>query len=69
MTQDEINAIAARVILIEGDALHQMAGDLPSDFASAVEAILQTSGRVIVSGVGKSCFDFLAHSFSRSLAF
>ena len=54
MTQDEINAIAARVILIEGDALHQMAGDLPSDFASAVEAILQTSGRVIVSGVGKS---------------
>ena len=54
MTQDDINAIAARVILIEADALHQMAGDLPADFAGAVEAILQTKGRVIVSGVGKS---------------
>ena len=54
MTQDDINAIAARVISIEADALHQMAGDLPSDFAVAVEAILQTKGRVIVSGVGKS---------------
>jgi len=54
MTQDDIKAIAARVISIEADALHQMAGDLPSDFAGAVEAILQTKGRVIVSGVGKS---------------
>ena len=54
MTQDDINAIAARVISIEADALHQMAGDLPADFAGAVEAILQTKGRVIVSGVGKS---------------
>lgn len=54
MIQDDINAIAARVISIEADALHQMAGDLPGDFAGAVEAILQTKGRVIVSGVGKS---------------
>ena len=54
MTQDDINAIAARVISIEADAMHQMARDLPSDFAHAVEAILQTKGRVIVSGVGKS---------------
>ena len=54
MTQDDINAIAARVISIEADAMHQMARDLPSDFADAVEAILQTKGRVIVSGVGKS---------------
>ena len=54
MTQDDINAIAARVISIEADALHQMAGDLPSDFVGAVEAVLQTKGRVIVSGVGKS---------------
>jgi arabinose-5-phosphate isomerase len=54
MTQDDINAIAARVISIEADALQQMAGDLPADFAGAVDAILQTTGRVIVSGVGKS---------------
>ena len=54
MTQDDISAIAARVISIEADALHQMADDLPADFAGAVEAILQAKGRVIVSGVGKS---------------
>lgn len=54
MNQDDIKAIAARVISIEADALHQMAADLPADFAGAVEAILQTKGRVIVSGVGKS---------------
>ncbi|NCW60465.1 MAG: KpsF/GutQ family sugar-phosphate isomerase, partial [Rhodobacteraceae bacterium] len=54
MTQDDINAIAARVISIEADALYKMAGDLPTDFAGAVDTILQTKGRVIVSGVGKS---------------
>ena len=54
MTQDDIKAIAARVISIEADALHQMVRDFPSDFVGAVEAILQTKGRVIVSGVGKS---------------
>ena len=32
MTQDDINAIAARLISIEADALHQMARDLPRDF-------------------------------------
>jgi arabinose-5-phosphate isomerase len=54
MTQDAINAIDARVISIEADALYKMAGDLPTDFAGAVDTILQTKGRVIVSGVGKS---------------
>lgn len=54
MTQDNINLIASRVISIEADALHQMARELPLDFADAVEAILRIKGRVIVSGVGKS---------------
>jgi arabinose-5-phosphate isomerase len=54
LKQDDINSIAARVISIEADALHQMSGNLPADFSGAVEAILQTKGRVIVSGVGKS---------------
>ena len=53
LLKDSIS-IASRVMSIEADALHQMAGDLPADFAGAVEAILQTKGRVIVSGVGKS---------------
>ena len=54
MNRDKINSIAARVIAIEAEALYQMAEDLPAEFAGAVEAILQTKGRVIVSGVGKS---------------
>jgi arabinose-5-phosphate isomerase len=66
MTRDNINAIAARVISIEADALHQMAEDLPSDFASAVEAILQTKGRVIVSGVGKS--GYIGNKIAATLA-
>lgn len=54
MTQDDINSIASRVISIEAAALYELAGDLPRDFAGAVDAILQTKGRVIVSGIGKS---------------
>lgn len=45
---------ARRVLRIEAAALEQMASDLPADFSSVVDAILQTTGRVIVSGVGKS---------------
>jgi arabinose-5-phosphate isomerase len=46
--------IGIRVIQIEAAALEQMASDLPDDFSAVVDAILQTTGRVIVSGVGKS---------------
>jgi arabinose-5-phosphate isomerase len=42
------------VISIEADALHKMAGNLPAYFAAAVEVILKTQGRFIISGVGKS---------------
>ena len=45
---------ARRVLRIEAAALEQMASDLPADFSTVVDAILQTTGRVIVSGVGKS---------------
>ena len=54
MSLNDIKIIAARVISIEAEALYKMAKDLPDDFVGAVEAILQTKGRVIVSGVGKS---------------
>lgn len=45
---------ARRVLRIEAAALEQMARELPDDFSAVVDAILQTTGRVIVSGVGKS---------------
>jgi arabinose-5-phosphate isomerase len=57
MTDDQkaaIRATAARVLTTEGQAVTAMADALPEDFAPAVEAILETKGRVILSGIGKS---------------
>lgn len=48
------NAIAERVLRTEGEALFALAGALPVDFTPAVDLILGLSGRVIVSGMGKS---------------
>ena len=44
----------ARVLRIEGEALLAMAGALPAGFAAAVERLMATRGRVVVSGIGKS---------------
>ena len=44
----------ARVLRTEGDAVREMADRLPDDFEAAAEAILATTGRVILSGIGKS---------------
>ena len=49
-----VENIARVALKKEADALYQMADDLPSDFAPAVECILGMNGRVVVSGVGKS---------------
>lgn len=46
--------IAREVITIEADALSRLGCDLPEDFDSAVECLLDVRGRVIVSGMGKS---------------
>ena len=57
MTDDQKAAIrdtAARVLRTEGQAVTAMADALPDDFVAAVEAILATKGRVILSGIGKS---------------
>jgi len=43
-----------RVILREAEALVLLADTLGNSFAQAVETILATRGRVIVSGMGKS---------------
>ncbi|TGN62171.1 KpsF/GutQ family sugar-phosphate isomerase [Paracoccus liaowanqingii] len=45
---------AARVLRQEGEALSRFAESLPVDFDAAVEKILATTGRIIVSGMGKS---------------
>lgn len=45
---------ARRVLRIEGDALLALADTLPSEFAPAIERILDVKGRIILSGIGKS---------------
>lgn len=57
---------ARRVLQIEGRALLALAEALPADFGPAVELILATSGRVIVSGMGKS--GHVGHKIAATLA-
>jgi len=45
---------ARRVLRIEAGAVAFLAENLPADFTAVVDAILASSGRVIVSGIGKS---------------
>ncbi len=45
---------ARRVLKTEANAILEMVETLPDDFADVVSLILQTKGRVIISGVGKS---------------
>ena len=45
---------AQKVLKTEADALGKLKDDLPIDFSELVKSILNLTGRVIVSGVGKS---------------
>ena len=54
MKKKNIQEIGKFVIETEASALSKMAADLPVDFSNTVKAVLETKGRVIVSGVGKS---------------
>lgn len=53
---DQTQAVAAgrRVLLMEADALRDLAGRLDDSFAAAATLVLEAPGRVIVSGIGKS---------------
>jgi len=50
----EIIDAARKVIQIEADAVEALANRLDESFAKAIEMILACSGRVIVTGMGKS---------------
>jgi arabinose-5-phosphate isomerase len=65
---DRERAIATgrRVMAIEAEALRLFAGQLGQSFADAVELILSTRGRVIVSGMGKS--GHVAHKIAATMA-
>jgi arabinose-5-phosphate isomerase len=49
-----IRNIAREVLLKESQALEQVAGYINSDFERCVQAIFSGSGRVVVTGIGKS---------------
>lgn len=49
-----ILALARRTIETEGDAIHNLASLLNEQFADAVNCILESEGRVVISGIGKS---------------
>ncbi|MCE8507385.1 KpsF/GutQ family sugar-phosphate isomerase [Ruegeria pomeroyi] len=57
---------ARQVVLDEARALDVLAESLGDDFAEAVELILRTKGRVIVSGIGKS--GHIGHKIAATLA-
>lgn len=49
-----IDAAARRVLDVEIRGLAQLASELPVDFTPFIEAVLASSGRLIISGIGKS---------------
>jgi len=53
-TPEHLLALARQVLDIEADALRALSTRLDSGFPDAVELILACSGRVVVSGMGKS---------------
>jgi len=54
MTADRVVDAGRRVLLLEAESVRTAAARLDDRFAAAVELLRQASGRVIVSGVGKS---------------
>jgi len=51
---EKIRAVAARVLRTEADAIGAMADDPPEGAAQAVRLMLGATGRIVVSGMGKS---------------
>ncbi|NOX69336.1 MAG: KpsF/GutQ family sugar-phosphate isomerase [Gammaproteobacteria bacterium] len=54
MTTDELLALAARVLDIESRAVKDLGERLDESFATACFLCLNTSGRIVVTGMGKS---------------
>lgn len=54
LSHQQLIDIARATIAIESDAILKMSQLIDNDFAMAVNAIYQSKGRVIVTGIGKS---------------
>ena len=53
-TSQQIVELAQRTLQVEAEALNNMAANLGSEFFGAVEKILACTGKLIVTGMGKS---------------
>jgi arabinose-5-phosphate isomerase len=54
LTKDELLALAAEVLDIESRAVSSLKARLNDDFAAACQLCMDTEGRVVVTGMGKS---------------
>jgi arabinose-5-phosphate isomerase len=54
LTNDELLELAGEVLTIESRAVDALRGRLNDDFIAACKLCLQTPGRIVVSGMGKS---------------
>ena len=50
----DIKSVALRTIRLEAEAITALQAMINDDFESAVKAVFETRGRVVVSGIGKS---------------
>ncbi|MEJ2127305.1 MAG: KpsF/GutQ family sugar-phosphate isomerase [Woeseiaceae bacterium] len=66
LTPDELTAIAAEVLDIESRAVESLRGRLNADFAAACELCIDTPGRIVVTGMGKS--GHIGHKIAATLA-
>lgn len=62
----EPKEIARRVMLMESEALAQMAAQVGEDFANAVELLANIDGRIIITGMGKS--GHIGHKIAATMA-
>ncbi|MFC5412901.1 SIS domain-containing protein [Larkinella bovis] len=54
LVKKNIQSTARAVLLAESEAIRQAVGAIDEQFEQIVETILQSSGRVVVTGIGKS---------------
>lgn len=54
LSPEHIKSIARRTLEIEAQALAQLAERISNDFVNALNAVLHSHGRLVVTGIGKS---------------
>ena len=66
ISEDRVLRLAQDVLQIEAEAITALQARLDSDFMRAIELLLNCSGRVVVSGIGKS--GHIAHKLAATFA-